>query len=174
MLASGACVVCGKAVDPAAAFIREDGLRCPPCNLRQDIVDGEASQARRDVEAIDQSLSRRARRLARGHVVVWSSVVLILADKTSPWIAAGLPVVAALYVGLALRHPWAYRLAQALDGAALLAALAWTFTATIPPGGWLLPAFLIAFPIVLLVLLRLIRHVYVTAGPAVLPGQVAQ
>src|SRR3954465_14388870 len=79
------CQGCGKNVDPAVAYIREDGLRCPECNVRTEMREDQARLQGRDVVDLQKSLSRRALRLARVHGILWVAVVILLAAGKDGW-----------------------------------------------------------------------------------------
>ncbi|HXU81494.1 MAG TPA: hypothetical protein VN914_08855 [Polyangia bacterium] len=116
------CVGCGKNVDPAAAFIHADGLRCPACNARAEVVADQARLERREVEDLEESLSRRAVRLAKVHAVMWAVLVIILAKGQDGWYTPLLVLPFILFVGLVRRKRWGYHAALALDSIALGAA----------------------------------------------------
>jgi hypothetical protein len=123
MTALAICAGCGKNVNPAAAYIREDGQYCPECNARLEIAADQARlQGRVDVEQ-QKSLSRSARRLAMLHGFMWACLVIILARGQDSWYTPLLAVPALLWFGLATRKRWALPAAVALDGLAAVAAV---------------------------------------------------
>jgi hypothetical protein len=79
------CIGCGKNVETAMAYIREDGLRCPACNARAEIAADQASLEGREAEDLERSLSRRARRLAKAHTIMWLVLIIILAKGQDGW-----------------------------------------------------------------------------------------
>jgi hypothetical protein len=159
MFGTGLCVECGKIVEPAQAIIREDGVRCPACNLRQEVRDDEAKAVQREADAFDQSLSRRAKRMGRAHAIIWGSVLIAYCGKHPVWFAPLAPVVLALAFGLAWRKRWAYFAALALDGATALAIGGWAVI-TLPFGELWLPAIVVGVAVLFVVLLWSIKGAY--------------
>jgi hypothetical protein len=117
------CAGCGKSVSPALAFIRADGQHCPECNNRQEMTADQARLDARVTEDLQQSLSRRAARLAKIHGAMWAALVIILARGQDGWYTVLLAVPALLFFGLLTRKPWAFPAALALDGLAIAGAV---------------------------------------------------
>src|SRR5689334_21282747 len=117
-----ACVACGRTIDQANSFFGAAGLLCPSCHMQQQTRDAQENLVRREQRGEDERLSRRTRRLAHVHAVMWSAFVIIVAAKHE-WFAAMLLVVGALYAGLAARRKWGYWAALAFDATAVAAAI---------------------------------------------------
>ena len=159
MFETGLCVECGKIVEPAQSIIREDGVRCPACNLRQEVRDDQARLVQREADAFELSLSRRAKRMGRAHAIIWGSVLIAYCGKHPMWFAPLAPVVLALAFGLAWRKRWAYFAALALDGATALAIGGWAVV-TLPFAELWLPAMVAGVAVLFIVLLWSIRGAY--------------
>jgi hypothetical protein len=117
------CIGCGKNLDPAVAYIREDGLRCPQCNVRAEMAEDQARLDGREEIDLQKSLSRRAKRLARVHTIMLMALVVILARGRESWYTPLLVVPLILGFGLLTRKRWAYFAALATDAVAIQAAL---------------------------------------------------
>ena len=113
----------------AASFVTEAGNLCRPCfatyESDQDERAGVAAKK-------DYLISRRTKRVARVHAVIWGVTAILTAEalRMSDAVGTGMFVAAlGLGLGLAMRKRWAFLAALALDGPgtvylAILAAMA--------------------------------------------------
>jgi DNA-directed RNA polymerase subunit RPC12/RpoP len=148
------CLGCGKNVDPAVAYVREDGLRCPECNVRMEMREDQDRLQGRELVDLQASLSRRARRLARVHAIMWMAVVILLAAGKDGWYTPLLAPPLVLAFGLSLRKRWAFYGAALLDGAAIVTVAVLAVLNVMPALGAGVAAFFALFLLVLVLVLR--------------------
>jgi hypothetical protein len=164
-MSGGTCAGCGEWVAHAASFMTEVGEICGQCFAHYQ--NQQAARARA-AAALDQSLFRRARRVAGLHWMVWAATFILATEAIQLPSEIGTALVAGAFVlmiGLIMRRRWAFIAALALDGPGTVVLMILAVLTFKPGRGWI-GLFIPPFTLASGALLWVLRAAY----PAERPG----